>query len=547
MDLFQAVKEFFANFFSKNPQEVQKKRELKRIVADLQAIKPSIYRYQDKTVLPGFAAVIMEFCQLLRPVADLLKRTVSHTDVRTSQRFRDMLIDAKLPPDARDSKQNFAYDAMSSRIDKAADPDEEMEILAREFQSFIKHVEMPDVKALDVELADLERLVDICRNDYERILGLFDPSANLDNPAYRPQFSPANGAQLAPELIDLFYLIADFSVSVKTEENLSILLGRLTTKGTIEPEQKKKLDKVLVNVNKLLKHQLNAETLLNLLRAVKEDPAYMPSISRESVQAVDAYRTRIITQFQKDRERILRERHENAIMSDIKALFGSQELLSIGGYDEDNNELLQRESPNSFNYVKPMRILKTYLQTKFDGPVRDSTKRVLIEGYFDNKALQNSFANVYYQCEKSSDRLNQFEMSVNTPGRTSVLTMRRYVDEIRKGKDMTLLLNKLVDTINNKARDILDLEANLYFELANCMFEIVADYKKSTPEIISNIRTLGAGKNKELITFMANGYNDMVKFVKIMKNFTIIRAAANTAVAIHTDKESASVSDVEEI
>jgi hypothetical protein len=42
---------------------------------------------------------------------------------------------------------------------------------------------------------------------------------------------------------------------------------------------------------------------------------------------------------------------------------------------------------------------------------------------------------------------------------------------------------------------------------------------------------------------MANGYNDMVKFVKIMKNFTVIRAVT----AVRIENEATQASDVEEI
>lgn len=545
MGILQRIKDFFRSLVTRDPQEAQKRRELKRIYGELLLVKPAIYRKQDNTVLPGFAAVLYEFCRLVRPLEDLLRRTVSHTDIRIAQRYRDSLIDAQLPEEARKLKERFSYDVINYRIAASPQPDDEMEAISREFQAFLKVIDLPETKALNNDLSDLERLIDICKSDYERILGLFDPSASLDNPAYRPQFMPAVSAQLYPELTDLFFLIADFSVSVKTEAHLAVLLGRLSPSGALEPQQKKQLDKVLVNLNRILKHQLNTATLLNLLRAVKQDPTFMPPINRERVEAVEAYRARIATQFQKDRERILRERHENAVTADITALFGDGDILKVEGYDEATNELLQRDSPNSFNYVKPLRILKTFLVTRFEGQVRDSTKRILIEGYFDNKSFQNTFANIFYQCDKSGERMEGFEQLMNTPGRTSVMTLRRYVEEIRKGKDMTLLLNKLVDSMNDRARELVDLEANLYYELANCLYEIVGDYKKSTPEIISNIRTLGAGKNRELITCIADGYNDMVKFVKIMKNFTVIRTQSTTVAPAMKENEPAA--NVEEL
>lgn len=531
MGLLAAIKDFFLGMFSRNPEEVHRRRELKRIASFLSSIRPTVWKQSQKAVLPGFADTFLTYCQLLKPVADIVRKTVASQDVRQSQRFYDLLIDTRLPVEERERKIFFGYEGMADRVSRAVHPEDEIESVSREFLSFMKVLDSPEIRVLDTELLEMERLVDICRHDYERILGLFDPGVNLDNPSYRPEFSPVPGESLLPELIDFHYISHDFWFTTRMEDNLSILLSRLAPEES-GGSNRLKLQKFLSALNKILKNQLGSDMLLALMRAIKADPVFSPPLARERRSFLESYKNRVYTQFQKDKERILRERHESAITHDINALFGDMEIMEMESYNETNAALLARESPDTFAHVKPMRILKTFIYSIFDPRFREPVKRLLVEGYFDNKAFQNNLANVFFQCEHSGERFQNFEEQIGGNGRISVIAIRRYIEEAKRGKDVAVFLGKQTDTINNRAREILENETNLFGMLGEALADIVADFKRSTPEIVTNIRTLGAGRNRDLMGHLANGVQDIQRLIKIMKNFTFIKqpqAAAEQA------------------
>lgn len=523
MSFFRALRDFFLGLFSHNPEEAYRRRELRKIHAFLSTIRPPYYKPSQKTVQPSFANILYTYCQLLRPVSDIVKRTIASSDLKQSRKYFDLLIDSHLPEEERERKVFFSYEGMQERIRAAMDADEESEAISREFQSFMKVLESTEIRMLDSELMDMERLVDLCRHDYERLVGLFDPGVNFDNPKYKPEFQSASGESVAPELIDFYYISSGFVFTTRMEESLAILLERVSIRDSDLEEQRRKLKKYLASLNRILGHQLSSEVLLALLRAIKADPGFMPDTARFKTSFLEAYKSRVFVQFQKDKERILRERHEDAISQDIKGLFGEMEILEVEGYNDRNSALLAKESPDSFTFVKPMRILKTFVESIFEPRLKDNIKRVLVEGYFDNKTFQNNLANVFYQCEHSTERFSAFEEELIGNGRVSVIALKRYIEESRRGKDVQVFLGKFADTVNGHARDILENETNLFNMLSDALYDILADFKRSSPELITNIRTLGAGKNKDLMLTIGNGYAAIQRLIKIMRNFAIVR------------------------
>jgi hypothetical protein len=529
MGLLTVIKEFFARIFAKDPEDAKRRMELRRLYALLDEVRPPYYKPKQNLVLPGFATAVHHFCTLLRPLSELARATVANSDARISQRFFDYLIDCRLPSAEQERKRYFSYDGMSERIQKAFRADEELESIAREFQDFLSSLEALGSRTVNADLYEVDRFIDICRHDYERILGLFDPGASLDDPRYQPDFTAVPGEQAVPELVDFYYLLEGFFFSPQLKENVLRLLERRQSGEAVEAKRNK-VDKLFDQLDRLVADRLHPDILLALLRAAKGEPFYTPSTPRERRDFLESYRKRLIVQFDKDRERILREQHENAIAADIRSLFGEDEILEVEAYDEDNDSYLRRESPNGFTWVKPLRILKTYIANLFAPQLAESVKRILVEGFFDNKNFQNNMANILYQCERSGARITEFEAQLKGSGRVSIVAMKRYIEEMRRGKDISAFLARLVDAINDKAKEIVEDETGLFVMLGDALGDLLSDYRRSSPDLVTNIRTLGGARNKELMAQIQQGRERISVLVKIMRNFTFVKPGSPGAI-----------------
>jgi hypothetical protein len=522
MGFLERIKDWFARALSRDPEETRRRSELRRLQGLLAEFKPPYYRPKQNLVLPGFALAVYHFYALLRPLAELARSTVANSDLRISQRYFDYLVDRRLPSAEQARKRYFSYEGMSERLQAALRPDEELDSIIREFQGFLGSLDALGSRAVNADLYEVERFIDLCRHDYERIIGLFDPSANLDDPRYKPDFAPVPGEQVLPELIDFYYLTESFDFSPLLKESVLRLLEKRQPDG-FDEAKKAKIDKVFAQLGKTVSERLDKEILLALIRLIKEEPAFSPSTPRERRDFLDAYRARLVSQFDKDRERILREQHESAIATDIRSLFGEAEILEVEGYDEEHDSFLRRESPNGFVWIKPLRILKTFITGDFEPLLKESVKRVLVEGYFDNKGFQNNLANILYQCERSGGRILEFEEQLKGTGRISLVAMKRYIEEMRRGKDIASFLNRLVDAINDKAREIVEDEVGLFAMLGEALGDLLSDFRRSSPDLVTNIRTLGGGRNKEILAQVQGGRERIMVLVKIMRNFTFVK------------------------
>ncbi len=524
MSLLAKLKEFLERLFASDPEESRRRADLRKLYAILAEMRPPFYRAKQNLVLPGFAYAVLQFYSALRPLAEILRATVANSDIRISQKFFDFLIESRLPESEQEKKRFFSYEGMSERAAAALQPELELEAISREFQSFLQSITDLGDREIDFDLGEVDRFIDLCKHDYERLIGIFDPSASLEDPRYKPDFAPAPGEQILPELLDFYYLTEGFFFSPQLKESVLRLLER-RSRNAIDASKRAKVEKLFVRLDKCLAERLSKDLLLSLIRVLKGEPYFAPSTSRERREFMKPYLRRLSIQYEKDRERLFREQHESVIASDIRGLFGDGDIQLLDGYDEENDAFLRRESPNGFTFIKPLRILKTFIAAVFDPLLKESIKRILVEGYFENKNFQNNLANILYQCERSGNRITEFEQGLVGTGRLSITAMRRYIEEMRRGKDISAFLSRLVDAINGRAGEIVEEEIGVFAMLGDALGDLISDYRRPSPDLVTNIRNLGAGRNKEIMGQVQAGRDRILILVKIMRNFIFVKAS----------------------
>ncbi|HAP43764.1 MAG: hypothetical protein A2087_05400 [Spirochaetes bacterium GWD1_61_31] len=495
--------------------------ELKKLAKGIAHIKPPYYRQKHNLVLPGFAQDLFLFCSALKPLMDMADRTLAHPDLRVTKHYFDHLIDCRLPTEILEQKSLFTYEGMKARMGNIVRSDEVFEGINHDFQTFLRHLDSMMGGDVNTELQEMQRFVEICRHDWERTLGFFDPGISLDNKNYGLDPQPCEGDQFSPEMIDIYFLTMDFNFSETLYRNFMLVYAKHAPDTVASQEQR--ITAIFSTLNKILQLRLSSDILLALARLTRHDPVYSPTVKHDTNDFISDYRRRIISQFEKDRERLQRERHENAIAKDIKELFGDLEIYSVEGYDDHNDQYLRRETPMGFTHIKAVSILKTFVHGLFDERVKETIKRILVEGYFDNKVYQNNLANILYQCDRTTNRIAGFESNLKSNSKNSINSIRRYIDEIRHGKDMMPFLSRMVDEINHNAREICEDETGLFQMLSDAVGELLADYKKSSPDIVTNIRTMGGARNKELLGALIAGRNLLDTFVRVMRNFSVIK------------------------
>jgi hypothetical protein len=262
----------------------------------------------------------------------------------------------------------------------------------------------------------VERFIDICRHDWERVLGFFDPGVNLEETKYKPDFQPCDGEQLLPELVDVNYLLSGFFFSPQLLRKVMRVFDRYAPASAAS--QAGRIEKMFGTLNKVLQYRLSNESLMALIRLIKRDALFQPDLRRRGSTMWSSTSSACLPSTSVTVNVCSRERHESAVSKDIKDLLAGIEVVPVDAYEEENDAYLRRETPYGFTHIKPLGILKTFINGIFDQQIKETVKKILVEGYFDNKSFQNNLANILYQCDRTIGRITAFEEEpqVQRPG-----------------------------------------------------------------------------------------------------------------------------------
>ena len=208
---------------------------------------------------------------------------------------------------------------------------------------------------------------------------------------------------------------------------------------------------------------------------------------------------------------------------EVSELFKNTQIDTLFGYNAESNAMLQPTVTLSFQWVLPMRILKTFLRIYLPEGVKGLLNDLVIEGFFNNPAYKSTFSTTVYAAINASSKIQDFEDSFGNDQRNSIAVMQSYVNDSHKDKDFYRKLEKMVVTTNNEAHELMQAITSNLFLLYKNLGELLADSKKPSSEIISNLKVLMiSSRNKENTNTLEIQYPDWKIFFEIMKNYVII-------------------------
>jgi len=519
MGFLEPLFDYVSVLFSSDPGAAKKRRELRAVYNILKDARPAVYKRGSQRVLPAFATAVFDLSVALRPLKDLLEHSVLIPDSKVSRRFWDFFIERYLGEGIGRLVESCSYDSLKARMAGSPKRDEVLQAAEADFKMILNELNGASMKVADGELARFERLVDLCRYDFGRVLKPFDPSARPESAQYKPRFSVADGMDAVPHLMDLYTVTADFYIDPSTVDAVKALSQRLGEGDQFSA----KYTKPIAQINRILGSTLSAPLMTALIRALREDPAYQPLAPAVPRPFTMEYRERLIRRWTEDRDRIQREFREQSLETDISVLFG-EGLLSVMGYDTAMNERLKKEQNLSFAWMLPLSLCKTFESRYVSGPFIESVRRLVVEGFFQNAVLRSRLTDSIGYLEKMGSRIAAFEDSSASSSRSGIAALRTALDEAAKGKDRSEVVEKIVRTLDDRAKELVSNDVKALRILAESIFDVMSDFRKPTPELVSNIKTLAVSKDKALIPNLVNGYNGTAKFLKITQAYLVVSA-----------------------
>ncbi|MCQ2591653.1 MAG: DUF5312 domain-containing protein [Treponema sp.] len=493
--------------------------------AELRAFEPAIYK--NGSLLPNFGEAIFTLYKCTKPFDDLFLSTLSPLDIQRKHRFEAQLITTGYDGEFQEILDNLSFENRKEQVlAEAGNAPERVYLRQRNMlERTLKELNSDNFKRMDKDILALRQFVDFCAISFVPVLQIFDLNFIPDNFSYKPTYAEIPVEKAVNLLEDLYYQIADMHITTSLADEITAV-AQLRKGGEIS---NKDMDFYLSNLKKInfvITKILSAEKLKKLICYAKRDLNFEPRVAAYAGSPRQEFANLLQSRFDAEEQRIKTEIQDERIGSEVSNLFKGITLEELVGYNSTINSQLQANTPLSFMWILPMRILKTFLNNYLTENIKGLLNDVVIEGFFNNPSYKSEFSTTVYAAINAYNDILEFEQSFGEAQVNSTAVMQSYMKDSHKDKDFYRKLEKMVVAVNNEAHKILQSVTSTMLVLYKDVGELLADSKKPSSEIISNLKVLMmSSRNKDNTNSLELQYANWKIFFEIMKNYVIINTS----------------------
>lgn len=523
MGILQKITDFLESIFKRSSPEVQKKQLLKKFDAEVREFNPQICR--NGMLLANFGEAIYGLYKNTKPLDNLFAVTVSPNDMPRQHRFEAQLITTGYSHEDQQILESLSFQNRKMEIQSEVQNPDRVYIHQKNLnERLIKALNSDSFKKMDRDILDLRLFVEFCRYGFVPFLQIFDNGFIPGDLSYTPNYSEIPVGKALNLLEDLYYQISGLHISTVTGD-MVLALARLRKGGEISAEESEKYITNIKRINYIITKVIPPDRLKILIRYCKQDVNYEPRVAQLTGSPRQEFANMLQSRFDSDEQRIKSELQDEQITEEVRTLFPTTNLEEVASYNQKYNVLLQADTSLSFQWILPIRILKTFLHTYLTSSVKALLNDLVIEGFFNNPAYKSNFSSVVFSAINAEAEVQAFEESFGADQRNSIAVLESYIKDSKKDKDFYKRLEKLVQGINNDAYKIVQGQVTVLHSLYHELGELLADAKKPSSEIISNLKVLMmSSRNRENTNFLESQYSNWKIFFDIMKNYVIINS-----------------------
>ena len=524
MSLIGTFIDIFDSIFRRSSPEVQRKQLLKKMDVEIQGFSPMICK--SGYLQPNFGEAIFTLYKNCGILDRLFIETVSTNDLPRRHRFEAQLVITGYNAEDQEIVSELQFQNRKDDILAEFNNAERIYIHQRHLlDKILKDLNSEQFKKIDHDILMLRQLVDFCHYNYVPFMQLFDSNFVPADSTYTPAYSEVDVGKAINLLEDLYYQLYGLNISNSTGAAV-LALYRLRRCADLEPSEKNSILGNLKKINYIIKQVLQPEKLKAIIRYFRADPNYEPAVAQYTGSPRQEFATMLQSKFDSDEQRIKSEIQDEKLTQEIQTLFPENGLEKVQGYNQDYSEKLQAETPLSFQWILPIRVLKTFEKQYISDGVKALLDDIVIEGFFNNSTYKTSFSQIVYAAINADQDFYAFENSFSMNEKNSIAVMEGYIKDSRKDKSFYTRLEKMVVTVNNEAHNLLQTHVTNLWALHKELGELLADAKKPSSEIIQNLKVLLlSSRNKDRTNLLDYQFPNWKIFFEIMKNYVIINTS----------------------
>lgn len=514
-----------ALFFSSSP-DYKKKKELRRLNAELRKLTPPLYR-SDKTLLPAFATLLYQLYYYLQPIKAILEKTVASSDIRAAEKYQNLFFEAAFTDEQKATRQSFVFAERNNALASCKNYEEAEHIVhgqMQTFKNFLKIFEEDSFKTREKNYCNLYFLMDLCNFDYTSLLSYFNKNISLGGEPESSvplKFQEVFAAEVVQNMLDFQFIIKQAVITTETITDVVFLAKNIPD---FQETALQNINKTLNIIETILSVHLKRTTIPVILKLVKDDPQFEEHAALAETKPMQDYLQRITETFQADSKRLLKMQKEQTITALIEKCFGRYGLKQLEGYNDTINDGIQNFSADAFDWIKPMQLLKSFTETYFEQRYKTFLQAVLVEGFFINKQAEFKYSSMLRACEVLRSKIQAFEDLFKPDAQCSVQQIKQCITELEQGKDLKKQLHSIVQAANMQAKALVQSGGKAYMDLYIYVVHMLEDVKKAgVAELITNLKPISStSKNREAFACLEQDQPIFALFLEIMKNYAVL-------------------------
>lgn len=407
------------------------------------------------------------------------------------------------------------------------------EALKEKQQAFAESMKQADAKNIQTALLPLEQLSQLYTEfDFQGFFDLFGSFHNSQVEINRTLIDPESVLPYLKKLGAVIRLITEEKISESTEKaiqfaNVEIQSKNSQSKGDFLPIPL--LNKSLSFCRKLLKFNI----LDSMIQYISMDEKELTFFTTSKKVFYNKYLNMIVTESIKDFNSMEDEKAKEFLMKDIVNFFGvhtENDLITPGIYNQKTKKYLENYEIKTMDFIKPLSMLLTFLKKHYEGIIRGILNSIVVKGSFVKKLEGELFSTLYYKFDEVVSQLNSFLQEEYV---ASDLSKKPILEIILSEKELTPVERKNVKeklTRNDKIINEMIVQITEdFYKVTEYLVKMAEDFKKTYPEVLSNIRNLRTESGQNLQTALEQALEIIEKFFSIMRNFVVIKSEVNNS------------------
>ncbi len=520
MGFFNQILDMISSLFGGNSPEAQQKADLRHLEASLKQYQPSIYR--NRMLLPNFAEAFRILDLHTVPIGELLADTICSPDTKRSQHFIDILIETGFSAKAAECRQHLQYNVRKEVFLEQSNAQRTLELQRQEMNQILRELNTPSFHAIERSLQTLDQLNELCRFQYPLLLKQFNPDYTDAESASSSRFEPVEVERLDSMLLDFYFLCGNFTLTATEGRALEAVLFK--KKGAqLTQREIGDLQLHLRKISSVLTQILKPAVILDIIRIAKNDPRYQGKIALSQKRFLEQYAAKFKTQFDNDTQRLTSEIQDERITTEINELFSGIPLIELNGYTQNNSTNFRTAGSGSFLWILPLQIIKTFTKVYIDQRVTTFLNDVVVEGYFNNPQFKSEFSEAVFAALDVSNLIMAFEKSFEKGEKNDLAVMEGYIRDSSTDPSFMKMLDKMIEDVNTQAKKLIQSSVTTLHTLYTHLSNVLPDSKKSSPEIITNIKGFfTSSRNHDNAAFLESSFSQWDIFMDVMRNYAII-------------------------